>query len=233
MDWVIIFSPFHRCAPGARVLPTPLALITAEGPTEFLFNDVGIERIVKVPMERPSPDAARCFSPSTVAQQLGPVECLISLVQWHSAALGELLSLVRPAWSIGFHPEFDFCLSSNGGEHAADRTFKLVKKFAPNVELSDFADPPELPPQSVSAAEAVRRDRSEPIGGYWLCMKKPPPRRSVGCRPECNRLSSLSRPSIQTFSLSWCPEAFPVSNMIFLATRPSLSRVSPFHSFWP
>jgi ADP-heptose:LPS heptosyltransferase len=140
-----------------RALPTRLALITAEGPSEFLFKDVGIDRFVKVPMERPSLGTAPCFSASEVAQKLGPIECLISLVQWHSASLGELLGLVRPAWSIGFHHEFDFCLRGNACEHAADRPFNLVKKFAPNLQLSDFVYPLELPPQSVSAAEAVRR----------------------------------------------------------------------------
>jgi Glycosyltransferase family 9 (heptosyltransferase) len=141
----------------ARILPTRLALITAEGPSEFLFRDVGIDRFVKVPMERPGLGAARSFSASEVTRRLGPIECLISLVPWHSPSLSELVRLVRPAWSIGLHHDFDFCVRGDAHEHSADRPFKIVKKFAPDLQLSDFADPFALPPQSVAAAEDVRR----------------------------------------------------------------------------
>src|SRR4051794_34238222 len=92
----------------ARILPTRLALVTSEGPSELLFRDVGIERFVEVPMARPGHDAARYFSASDAAERLGPIECLVSLVPWHSASLSELIRLVRPAWSIGLHHEFDF-----------------------------------------------------------------------------------------------------------------------------
>jgi ADP-heptose:LPS heptosyltransferase len=141
----------------ACALPTRLALITSEGPSEFLFGDVGIDRFVKVPMERPGAGAARYFSAGEAVQKLGPIECLISLVPWHSASLSELSRLARPAWSIGLHPDFDFCVRSNAREHAADRPFNIVKKFAPNFQLSNFADPLSLPRQSVAAAEDVRR----------------------------------------------------------------------------
>jgi ADP-heptose:LPS heptosyltransferase len=141
----------------ACALPTRLALVTSDGPAEFLFGDVGIDRFVKVPMERPGLGAARCFSASEVVQELGPIECLISLVPWHSASLSELLRLVRPAWTIGLHHDFDFCVRDNAREHAADRPFNVVKKFAPHLQISDFAHPFALPPESVAAAEDVRR----------------------------------------------------------------------------
>jgi ADP-heptose:LPS heptosyltransferase len=64
---------------------------------------------------------------------------------------------VRPAWSIGLHPDFDFCVPRNAREHAADRPFNIVKKLAPNLRLSDFAYPFALPRESVAAAEDVRR----------------------------------------------------------------------------
>jgi ADP-heptose:LPS heptosyltransferase len=141
----------------ARVLPTRVALITSEGPSEFLFQDVGIDRFIKVPMKRPGLGAARYFPASDAVQKLGPIECLISLVPWHSASLSELISLVRPAWSIGLHPDFDFCVRGNAADHAADRPFNIVKKFAPNFRLSDFANPFALPRQSVAAANEVKR----------------------------------------------------------------------------
>ena len=140
----------------ARALPTRVALIAAEGPTEFLFGDVDIDRVVKVQMARGFGNAS-AFSATEVAQELGPVECLISLVEWHSTSLGELQRLVRPAWSIGLTQEFDFCVHGDAREHAADRAFKIVKKFAPDLQLSDFVNPIALPPQSVAAAEDVRR----------------------------------------------------------------------------
>jgi ADP-heptose:LPS heptosyltransferase len=141
----------------ACALPTRLALITSDGPSEFLFGDVGIERFVKVPMERPGASAARSFSASEAVRALGPVECLVSLVPWHSASLSELVRLVRPGWTIGLHHDFDFCVPGNTHEHAADRPFNLVKKFAPHFQISAFAHPFALPPESVAAAEDVRR----------------------------------------------------------------------------
>ncbi len=141
----------------AVVLPTRLALVTAEGPSELLFADVGLDRFVEVPMERPDPSAARSFAASDVADRLGPVSCLISLVPWHSPSLTELARLLRPAWSIGLHPEFDFHVRCHPGDHAADRPFNVVKKFAPDVELADFAGPIALPPESLAAADDVRR----------------------------------------------------------------------------
>jgi ADP-heptose:LPS heptosyltransferase len=141
----------------ARLLPTRLALITSEGPSELLFSDVGIDQFVKVPMERPGPDAARFFSASQVAQELGPIECLISLVPWHSESLDQLIRLVKPGWAMGFHRHFDFCVSGNDCTHAADRPFNIVKKFAPNLQISDFAHPFALPPHIIAAAEDVRR----------------------------------------------------------------------------
>ena len=141
----------------ACALPTRLALITSDGPAEFLFGDVGIDRFVKVPMLRPSLGAARSFSASEVVQELGPIECLISLVPWHSESLSELLRLVRPAWTIGLHHDFDFCVRDNAREHAADRPFNVVKKFAPHLQISDFAHPFALPPESVAAAADIRR----------------------------------------------------------------------------
>jgi ADP-heptose:LPS heptosyltransferase len=141
----------------AHALPTRLALITAEGPSQLLFTDVAIERFVEVPMQRPGVGAARSFSASDVAERLGPVECLISLVPWHSPSLGELARRVSPAWSIGLHPEFDFCVGIDHREHAADRPFNVVRKFAPDLRLVDFAGPIPLPPECVAAANEVRR----------------------------------------------------------------------------
>lgn len=141
----------------ARVLPTRLALVTAEGPAEFFFGDVGIDRCVQVPMERSGLDAARCFSAEEVARRLGPVECLISLVPWHSPSLSDLIERARPAWSIGLHPDFDFCFPVDADAHSADCSFQMVNKFAPGQRLSDFVRPFALPPWSVAAAEDVRR----------------------------------------------------------------------------
>ncbi|MER9427313.1 glycosyltransferase family 9 protein [Mesorhizobium sp. M0408] len=141
----------------ARALPTRLALITSDGPSELLFGDVGIDRVVSVPMWRPGASAARCFSASQAFHELGPVECLISLVPWHSASLAELARLVRPAWSIGLHRDFDFCVLGDARDHAADLPFNVVRKFAPHLQISDFAHPFALPPESVAAAEDVRR----------------------------------------------------------------------------
>lgn len=57
-----------------------------------------------------------------------------------------------PLYARESHPGFP-----DGGEHAADRPFNVVKEFAPDLRLSDFAGPIPLPAESVAAAEDVRR----------------------------------------------------------------------------
>jgi ADP-heptose:LPS heptosyltransferase len=118
---------------------------------------VGIDRFIKVDMERKGAGAARSFSATDVAARLGSIDCLISLVPWHSSSLGELAKLACPAWSIGLHTDFDFFVQGDSRGHSADRIFSVVEKFAPNLRMLDFARPPTLPLWSLAAAEDIRR----------------------------------------------------------------------------
>lgn len=145
------------------VMPGALTLITADGPAELMFGDVGLRDIIQVPMFRPDCSAARDFSVGEVVEKLGDIDCLISLVPWHSESLSRLVEMVRPAWSIGLHSGFDFHVGTDAHQHAADRPFELVRKFDTSLSLERFSKPPTLPLDSIRAAREIRdaigRDR--------------------------------------------------------------------------
>lgn len=140
----------------SKALPCSLYLVTEEGSSDFIFEDVGFDKVVKVPMARPSSWEPREFSAETAAKSLGDVDCFISIVPWYSASLGELARLVQPAWSIGLDGEFDFCVGLDPRMHTADRAFNLVKKFDANLSMWDFTDPISLSDDVVYAAKKIR-----------------------------------------------------------------------------
>jgi len=136
-------------------LPSRLTLITGEGKARWILRDAHVEKVVQVAMTRPSDAAARLFPVADVVERIGSVDCLVSLVPWHSESLMLLADAIRPAWSIGMHQDFDFFVDARS-VHAADRAFDVVKAFSPELDLDDFTVPVPLPPWSEDGARRVR-----------------------------------------------------------------------------
>jgi ADP-heptose:LPS heptosyltransferase len=141
----------------SRTFPTNLTLLTAaEYPTELLLAGVEFVRTIKVPM-RIASDGSRLFDAGQAAEMHGPMRWFISLATWHSSSVTELIDALRPAQSVGMHPEFDCIVPVNLAEHAADRTFRVAQYFEPSARLEDFTGPMRLPTGNVAMATEVRR----------------------------------------------------------------------------
>jgi len=70
--------------------------------------------------------------------------------------MAELLRLVRPTRSVGLFPEFSVHFPFDQTRHSVDLAFDVARYVDPQLELDDFSSPPELPDESIRAAEYFR-----------------------------------------------------------------------------
>jgi ADP-heptose:LPS heptosyltransferase len=71
--------------------------------------------------------------------------------------MDRLLSLVKPASSIGFDKAFQVALPLDFSKHSADLAFDLVRAVEPSMRIEDFASHPDLSPGALELAATVRR----------------------------------------------------------------------------
>jgi len=95
------------------------------------------------------------FDAEAAAAKVAPAEVFISLNPWHSAAVDELLELLKPRRSIGFFAAFGEELPRDFTMHTADLAFTAPRALDPGLRFEEFAAPPELTAASRRAARAI------------------------------------------------------------------------------
>lgn len=96
------------------------------------------------------------FDADKLAVRLQPCDLLVSLNRVFTTSMSELLRLVGPTSSVGLFPEFTIHFPFDQTKHCVDLAFDVVRYVAPQLDLDQFASPPELPDESMRAAQYFR-----------------------------------------------------------------------------
>jgi hypothetical protein len=94
------------------------------------------------------------FAPEIVADAVAPVDLVLSLNPWHDRVLDELLAVLQPTWSMGYHDAFDQRIPLDRNKHDMDQAFDLPRALDDSLAIEDFADPPDL----LDEAERIARE---------------------------------------------------------------------------
>lgn len=116
------------------------ALITQKGPHRFLFEGLGFDQIVELPMEVTA--TGRRFDAGDVAMKLSPCGLFISGVAWDSTSLRHLKHALRPKVTAGFYPEYDITPDMISLINWTHRLFALAQGCGAEGTLSDYQLPP-------------------------------------------------------------------------------------------
>lgn len=109
---------------------------------ETFFRNLPVRRFLELDLDFSS--LATRFDADELAARVGQCDLLLSLNPWHDAPMRRLLGLLRPDWSIGYHPDFDEAIELDFGKHNVDLGFDLVHRLDPRLCVEDFAAPPDL-----------------------------------------------------------------------------------------
>jgi hypothetical protein len=143
------------CLPALRALGEILngefVLAYPAGPQGFIFDDLKVDRIVQIPFQ-----SGATFEPKVAASLIGQVDRFVSLTSWMSPSLSELISELRPTWSLGFFPEFHRQISLDFEIHSADLAFQIPLDLTSGLRLEDFSAPIPLPEAAVRKAVDLR-----------------------------------------------------------------------------
>jgi ADP-heptose:LPS heptosyltransferase len=96
------------------------------------------------------------FDANKLAPQLQPCDLLVSFNRVFTTAMAELLRLLQPNSSVGLFPEFTVHFPFDQTKHSVDLAFEIVRYISPHVDLDQFSSPPELPVESIRAAQYFR-----------------------------------------------------------------------------
>lgn len=118
------------------------ALVTQQGPHRFLFEDLGFDQIVEVPMHATS--SGREFDVGEVTAKLPKCELFISGVSWNSGSLRKLRRSLRPAVAAGHFPEYDIVADASGDPNWTHRLFALARLCGASGQLVDHRAPPRF-----------------------------------------------------------------------------------------
>jgi ADP-heptose:LPS heptosyltransferase len=135
----------------ASVFPSRLSLICMPGFRRVFFSDLRLRSVCEVEMRRRG--RQRVFDAAAVAKRIGKCDLFLSLNPWRSASLDRLVTLLSPAFSVGFSPAFQVALAKTSGgshtsafmRHGADSAFRVPTYLDSCLRLEDFAVPPRLP----------------------------------------------------------------------------------------
>jgi hypothetical protein len=148
----VLYLPAVRAL--ADLFEGRLSIAFAPIKAAFLFESIHAN---KVPIEAwYKPPAAPSFDAGMVARAIGSTDIFVSLVNWESEDLAELVSRLRPSVSIGRGPLFQHQLRWSPNRHTVDSTFDAVKVFAPSAVIEDFWGLPPMPHLRRIDASVVR-----------------------------------------------------------------------------
>ncbi|MDQ4070522.1 MAG: hypothetical protein M3203_13780 [Actinomycetota bacterium] len=131
-----------------------LTMVCRPGARTTFFPYLGIPRVHEPPTS--FVDGRYSFDPRLVSSAIAPVDLVLSLNPWHGKVLDELLALLGPASSFGFHPTFSHPVDLDFGKHSADLAFDIPEALDGSLKIETFASPPELLAEAVAFADRVR-----------------------------------------------------------------------------
>jgi ADP-heptose:LPS heptosyltransferase len=144
--------------PALRALtalfPESLTLVCREGARETFFSDLSLRAVFEVDMQL-SGDG-RIFDADALARAVRQCDLLLSLNPWHSTSMDRLLTILKPAQSVGFFSAFQVNLPRDYSKHSADLAFDIPRFLEPSLRLDDFAERPTFPPCYLKQAQRIR-----------------------------------------------------------------------------
>jgi hypothetical protein len=138
----------------AALFPESLTLVCREGARETFFSDLSLRAVFEVDMQL-SGDG-RIFDADALARAVRQCDLLLSLNPWHSTSMDRLLTILKPAQSVGFFSAFQVNLPRDYSKHSADLAFDIPRFLEPSLRLDDFAERPTFPPCYLKQAQRIR-----------------------------------------------------------------------------
>jgi ADP-heptose:LPS heptosyltransferase len=133
---------------AAALFDGRLTVAVRRGAPDTFFRDLAVRRFLEIDLDFSS--LSRRFDADELARRVGQCDLLLSLNPWHDVPTRRLLELLRPDWSVGYHPDFDEAIDLDFSRHNADLGFDLVNRLDPDLCIEDFAAPPALDPRAAA-----------------------------------------------------------------------------------
>lgn len=121
----------------AARLPRPVRLVCGNGRGDFLWNGLGFDDIVRLPMQRLD-DGGRDFDLEAIPVEYGDCEVFATMVPWFSASLNGLVDRLRPARSYGLGRGFDVNLPLDYRKNSVELGFDVVRAIFADAEIGDY-----------------------------------------------------------------------------------------------
>lgn len=138
----------------ATIFPNQLKLICGIGDHSTYYSDLPLRDVCEVEYTRTNKGWR--FDASLVAATIEFCDLLVSLNTWHTESVDELLGILQPPNSIGFHRNFNHAISFEQNKHVTDVMFTLPRLLNPELKLEDFYYPLSLPKEDLNFARSLR-----------------------------------------------------------------------------
>jgi hypothetical protein len=153
------------------LFPGRMTLICHPGAHKLYFSDLDLLRVVETPFWSGN-DGAHEFDARAVAEAVGDCELFVSLVPWHHARTDELVRLLKPTFSIGFHQHFTSVVP-HVAKHAADSAFDLPRHLNPSLTIEHYATPPSFHRSALNRALLADPHFARATGNRGPCRNRP------------------------------------------------------------
>ncbi len=107
--------------------------------TPYWLYQLPLNKIVLIEAYRDENDIF--FDYQSTAEQVIKCDLFISLIFTYSRCLENLIKLIKPTKTIGFHRSFDIYVEQSNNQHISDVYFKIPKVFLPSVDISYYHYP--------------------------------------------------------------------------------------------
>lgn len=130
----------------STIFPDRLSLIALPDMAEQIFADVEFSNIYAIHKQNQNIINAvqkvgkAVFDHKRLSEEIGNCDLFISLAEWQSESLVNLISCLTSAVTIGFFDNFTYSLNINYF-HTADRIFAPVNIFNKSLRIENFAFP--------------------------------------------------------------------------------------------
>lgn len=148
----------------ANMFPDRLTLILLPRAYQEFFLGIKKSKLVNIRSPRQPftnwwqgtrPGELQEFDYLSLKRKVGRTDVFISLCLWHSPHLQQLIDILTPAVTIGFH-EGSFEHVGNLNLHAFDMYFSLLEVFKSELMLDHYAIPPKQPRRNRDLAAELR-----------------------------------------------------------------------------
>lgn len=129
--------------PALRALcslfPNSLRLLCMSNNPEVFFGDLAVRSFLEIDCE--ADWHKKVFSPKRAAELIGDCDLFVSMNLWYSSDVEDLLKLLDPEMTIGFHDAFKRAVARDNEKHMADVAFDIPLAFDSSLNIDDFSQP--------------------------------------------------------------------------------------------